>query len=230
MPELMVLVVSNEGRDEELTPAQTRDLLEGHASWERELRDASVLVDAERLRPSSEGRRVRARAGEIEVERPPAEEALSAYAIVRAEGWEQAQEVARRLPTPPGTVVEVRPVMKRHTRPDKTSQPGRVFAFGVLGSAPNEEAWIEVMDRIDARTRNGFPGERWLGGVRLEAPRSGRRREHGALFDGPFLESKEVIGGIFFLRMQSIDEAVAWAATTPFVEEGALEIREVWRS
>jgi hypothetical protein len=48
--------------------------------------------------------------------------------------------------------------------------------------------------------------------------------------DGPFLESKEVIGGLFFLRFASLDEAVEWAGATPFVAHGALEIRELWRS
>jgi len=48
--------------------------------------------------------------------------------------------------------------------------------------------------------------------------------------DGPFSESKEVIGGVFFLRMASLDEAVSWASETQFVAHGALEIRELWRS
>jgi hypothetical protein len=50
------------------------------------------------------------------------------------------------------------------------------------------------------------------------------------MLDGPFLESKEVIGGLFFLRMTSIDEAVAWAAESRFVVHGTLEIRELWRT
>ncbi|MFO0682149.1 MAG: YciI family protein [Sandaracinus sp.] len=230
MPELMLMVVVDEPGEERLAPAEVRALVEGHTAWEKELREATILVDAERLRPSSEGVRVRGRGDAQAQPGPFGAEALSAYAIVRAEGLDQALALARRLPVPPGAKIEVRPIMKRHTHPEKTSQPGRVFAFGVLGSAPSEEGWIEVMDRIDARTRNGFPGERWLGGVRLEAPRTGRRLASGTIFDGPFLESKEVIGGLFFLRMQSMAEAVAWAAQTPFVDEGALEIREVWRS
>ena len=48
--------------------------------------------------------------------------------------------------------------------------------------------------------------------------------------DGPFSESKEVIGGLFFVRMTSIDEAVRWAGETRFVVYGALEIRELWRT
>jgi hypothetical protein len=104
----------------------------------------------------------------------------------------------------------------------------------VLGSARTEEAWIGVMDRIDEETRGRFPEAPFLGGLRLEPPRSGRRvatrGERHATFDGPFLESKEVIGGLFVVRMTNIDEAVRWAAETPFVLRGALEIRELWRT
>jgi hypothetical protein len=56
------------------------------------------------------------------------------------------------------------------------------------------------------------------------------RGEKRATVDGPFLESKEVIGGLLFLRLASIEDAVRWAAKTPFVVHGALEIRELWRT
>ena len=116
----------------------------------------------------------------------------------------------------------------------KTSHQGRVFAFGVLGSAPNERAWIDVMDQIDERTQDHFPADRFRGGVRLEAPSRGRRLSstggRRAVVDGPFLESKEVIGGLFFMRMATLDEAVEWAGQSEFVQHGVLEIRELWRS
>jgi hypothetical protein len=124
--------------------------------------------------------------------------------------------------------------MKGRHQPDKTSQQGRVFGYAVLGNASNEQGWIDVMDRIDESTQGGFPDDRFLGGVRLEAPGRGRRVAsvggRRAVFDGPFLESKEVIGGLFFMRMASLEEAVDSASRTAFVRHGALEIRELWRS
>jgi hypothetical protein len=44
------------------------------------------------------------------------------------------------------------------------------------------------------------------------------------------LETKEVIGGLFFMRMATLDEAVEWAHESEFVKLGTLEIRELWRS
>ena len=235
MPQYMVMIHADEAAEAALPPSQTKALLEGHAAYERRLRAASVYLEGERLRPSAEGKRVREREGQPLVEAGPfAEKALSAYYVLEAQSLDAAVELAQQCPVPPGAELDVRPLMRGSLAPDKTSQRGRVFAFTVLGSATNEQGWIEVMDRIDQSTRQHLPAARFLGGVRLEAPGRGRRVTstggRRAVFDGPFLESKEVIGGLFFVPMASLDEAVQWASQTAFVKHGALEIRELWRS
>lgn len=46
--------------------------------------------------------------------------------------------------------------------------------------------------------------------------------------DGPFAESKEAIGGYCLLQVNSLDEAIAIAKTTPGLEYGAqVEVRPV---
>ncbi len=46
--------------------------------------------------------------------------------------------------------------------------------------------------------------------------------------DGPFVESKEAIGGYFLLAVNSLDEAVAVAKTCPSLEYGTqVEVRPV---
>src|SRR5882724_9303490 len=171
MPDFMVLIHESEASGAALAARQTRALLEGQAAYEQELRAAAAYRDGERLRPSSEGRRVSLRQGEARVEVGPfADPILGGYYVVQAANLEAALELAEQCPAAPGAELEVRPLLKGHFEPDKTGQQGRVFAFGVLGSAANERAWIEVMDRIDARTHDRFPSERFRGGVRLEAP------------------------------------------------------------
>jgi hypothetical protein len=54
----------------------------------------------------------------------------------------------------------------------------------------------------------------------------GRRK----LVDGPFSESKEIIGGYFLLQVKSRDEAVEWASRCPAAELGGwsyVELREI---
>lgn len=124
--------------------------------------------------------------------------------------------------------------MKGNVNPNKDAKPGKIFACAVLGNAMTEEAWVQVMNRIDAEGSTRLPEDASLGGNRLQPPKTGKRiatrGERRAIFDGPFLESREVIGGVFFVRMASIDDAVAWASQARFIAHGALEIRELWRT
>ncbi len=235
MPDFMVMISADESRDAQLRAAEMKALVEGDSAYEEKLREVSAFLDAERLRPSAEGRRVSVRDGEVRVEIGPfGEVALAGYYLVQADSLDAAVKLADECPMAPGSALDVRPVMTGKLRPGKSDAQGRIFAFAVLGSAANEQGWIDVMDRIDASSRDNFPNDRMLGGVRLHAPSQGRRvvasGNQRAIFDGPFLESKEVIGGLFFMRMTSIEEAVRWASETAFVKIGAVEIRELWRS
>jgi hypothetical protein len=246
MSQFMFMIHESEAAEAALGPAETRALLEARATYEQDLRAAAAHCDGERLRPSVEGRRVRRRDGQLQVDTGPFEEkALGAYYIVEAEGLDAAVALAQGCAVSPGAELDVRPLMRGNLSPDKASQQGRVFAFAVLGNASSEQGWIDVMDRIEltgreARARGdydevaGFPAARFLGGVRLEAPGRGRRvvstGGRRAVFDGPFLESKEVIGGLFFMHMASLEAAVQWASEKPFVQYGGAEIRELWRS
>ena len=45
--------------------------------------------------------------------------------------------------------------------------------------------------------------------------------------DGPFTESKEVIGGYWMIDVQSREEAIAWAKRCPASNNETIEIRQV---
>ena len=45
--------------------------------------------------------------------------------------------------------------------------------------------------------------------------------------DGPFTESKEVLGGYWMIDVKSREEAIAWAARCPASENEIIEIRQV---
>jgi hypothetical protein len=53
-------------------------------------------------------------------------------------------------------------------------------------------------------------------------------QEDGAriVTDGPFVESKEVLGGFCLLECENLDEAIEWANGVP-LQAGAIEIRAV---
>lgn len=47
------------------------------------------------------------------------------------------------------------------------------------------------------------------------------------LNDGPFAETKEILGGYYLVDVPSIDDAVALAAKMPNIESGSVEVRPV---
>ncbi|MBS2028521.1 MAG: hypothetical protein JST54_11510 [Deltaproteobacteria bacterium] len=237
MADFLVIKLEDEKAHASQAPKAMAEHIEKSAAHVEALRRAGKLQDSGRLRPSKEGKRVRKIGERIEVRDGPfAEEgrALGTYEWIHAGSLDEAVELAAKSPMLPSDELEVRPVMKGFLSGDKDALPGKLFAFGVLGNSKTEDGWVQVMDRIDAETGDHFPENTFLSGLRLEPPRTGRRiatrGERRATFDGPFLESKEVIGGLFLMRLTSIDEAVRWASETRFVVHGALEIRELWRS
>ena len=222
MNDYLMMILDNEAAQAHVTPAEMQTLIAGHAEFGKGLRTSGIYRDGERLRPGA--KRVQ---GQNVFDGPFAEtkEALGGYYLVRAESLEAATEIAKRCPMLDGDTIEVRQVMKGELRPVKTDKPGKVFAFAVVGDN-------SLMDRVDAETSPGFHPDdpTFLGGVRLEA--TGRRvlseRGQRRVTEGPFAETKEVIGGLFFLRLPSIDEAVRYALDSKFVQHVALEIRELW--
>ena len=65
------------------------------------------------------------------------------------------------------------------------------------------------------------------GGEKL-ADGTGRILQRGrAVTDGPYAESKEVVGGYFVLEAANYDEAAKLASDCPHVAVGTVEIREI---
>ena len=48
------------------------------------------------------------------------------------------------------------------------------------------------------------------------------------VLDGPFVESKEQLGGYFLIDVADLDAAVSWAARCPATSHGVVEVRPVW--
>ena len=46
--------------------------------------------------------------------------------------------------------------------------------------------------------------------------------------DGPFIETKEVMGGFWMIQVNSKEEAVAWARRVPAADGDVIEIRQVF--
>ena len=48
------------------------------------------------------------------------------------------------------------------------------------------------------------------------------------VLDGPYVESKEQIGGFYLIDVPDLDSAISWAARCPAASHGVVEVRPVW--
>jgi hypothetical protein len=82
----------------------------------------------------------------------------------------------------------------------------------------------ELMDRFTDWSEGLMKSGKVRGGQALG--RTGVTISRRGIADGPFIESKEAIGGYCILAVDSIEEAIAVAKTAPFLDfEGSIEIR-----
>lgn len=97
---------------------------------------------------------------------------------------------------------------------------------GSLLTDAQRDAWMtEVMAWYDK-----LRGENVVdAGHQLDAPAKARTVRSGGVIDGPFMETKEVLGGYSVLEAGTIDEAVEIAKTWPGVDRGwiTIEVRPV---
>jgi hypothetical protein len=68
------------------------------------------------------------------------------------------------------------------------------------------------------------------GGQALQPPSTAKTVRASGVTDGPFMETKEVVGGYSAVDVDTIDEAVEIAKTWPGVDRGwiTVEVRPVW--
>jgi hypothetical protein len=78
----------------------------------------------------------------------------------------------------------------------------------------------------DLRTRDALLGSNELQPVSTATT---VRVENGetVVTDGPFAETKEVLGGYYLIEAESLDEAIEWAARIPSARMGKVEVRPV---
>ena len=97
-------------------------------------------------------------------------------------------------------------------------------------SAEDEAMMEEIMEEIHALNREMIAaGVRKLAGG-LGPPHTLRAQPNGELLltDGPYLETKEHIGGLWILETADLDEALAWARKGAKACRTAIEVREIF--
>jgi len=99
------------------------------------------------------------------------------------------------------------------------------------GAQPGSPAYEEEMQEWSAYTDALIKAGAMVGGEALHGPEAATtvtvRGGERVVTDGPFIESKEVLGGYYIIDVADLDAAIEWAARTPNVRSGSVEIRPV---
>jgi hypothetical protein len=121
------------------------------------------------------------------------------------------------------------------------------FALGAKRSDPEPEASVEhteVTARIERRahqahahastgreiTRARERGERLEIGRECavaKAEQRGQRDGARSIHDGPYADTKELLGGYLIIDVPSLDDALVWAERSPSSAVGSTEVRPV---
>ena len=48
------------------------------------------------------------------------------------------------------------------------------------------------------------------------------------VLDGPYIETKEQLGGYYLINVPDLDSALSWAARCPGAAHGIVEVRPIW--
>lgn len=72
----------------------------------------------------------------------------------------------------------------------------------------------------------------WRGGERLRTADTAttvRVREGKTdVLNGPFIETREQLGGYYLIEAPDLDAALSWAARCPGASHGTVEVRPIW--
>jgi hypothetical protein len=219
------------------------------ASYTEELVAAGALLAAERLQPSSAGLRAHYANGKITVTDgpfPETKELIAGFCLIQAQSREAAIAWAKRVPLQAGEI-EVRPLFELTDFPGDPSEkpgewreneeqyraappartPGTLRYMGLVkadkyteaGGLPDEKALAAMGAFMEEGVKSGV----FLSGEGLKPSSTGARiRFSGGqptVTDGPFPETKELIGGYAILQFTSRAQAIEW--TRRFVEVDA---------
>lgn len=93
------------------------------------------------------------------------------------------------------------------------------------------EQMQDFQDRHSQLKKDAEAAGIFLGSQRLQPADRAKslviRGEKQLLTDGPFAETKEQLGGFYYIDVETPEEAIAWAARIPQTDATTIEIRPI---
>jgi hypothetical protein len=93
----------------------------------------------------------------------------------------------------------------------------------------SEQAWADIIKAHMAYGEALAKAGVIRGGEGLAGPEAARTfRKRGGnttVHDGPHAEMQEQLGGFYIIEVETMEQALEWAAKVPFIADGSVEIR-----
>lgn len=213
----------------------------------QELASKGQFLAASPLHPVATGKTVRVRQGQRLITAGPfaeTTEQLGGYYLLDVEDLDEAIAIAGRLPPAKKGTVEIRPLFKLDGLPAEKLEADRARAAGLtqfmflcyddeeFWAKAGEDALREAMQEAVALTHRLDARGQYLSASPLHASSTATsvRVRQGArtVTDGPFAETREVLGGYYLILAKDHDEAVNIAAEHSGARVGAVEVRQVF--
>ena len=187
------------------------------------------------LHPENTATRISVRGGRAQsVDGPFAEskEVIGGFFMVDAASRAEAIEIAKRCPAARSGIVQVSEAMAERVPapPSGGTRYMLLFVEGPELRRRSRRREVPRDGRVDRRAEGREEVRRVRGAREVPPPaRIEVRAGKTAVSDGPFAESKEVIGGYAIVDVPDRAEALAVARRCPHAAWGEVEVREVMK-
>ncbi len=245
----MLLVYSPESS---WKPDEWKNCVETSMGICQELAQKGQLIAASPLHPVATAKTVRVREGKAIVTTGPfaeTAEQLGGFYILEVPNLDVAIQIAARLPAVEKGTVEIRPVFKLDGLPNEkfnsadspintqSQQNRKQFMFLCYD---DELAWQQsgadalraAMEEAVVLTHKLDSNGMYISAAPLHPPTTATsvriRNGHRTITDGPFAETREVLGGYYVIQADSAEQALQFAQQHSGARVGAVEVRQVF--
>ena len=199
-------------------PDELQALIENMGRLIGDVHAAGLFVDGDGLRPSSTGVRLTFRGGERTIQPGPftgSNELIDRYMAVRVRTIDEAIDWATRFVGPDDAEVDIRPFTEEWDfgapkPPDVVTTRYMIARKADARSEAGERETAGVSGVLGDMARAGV----LLGTERIQPSSKGKRFFYTSgnrrVLDGPFTESKELIGGYLIMKVNAIDDVNPW--------------------
>lgn len=232
---------------EEMSASEGAEVTRASVQYNEELRQKGNFIAASALQWPKTAKTVRSRGGKIAMTDGPfaeTKEVLGGFIFIEARDMEDATRIAAGIPMARYGSIEVRPEMNFGGDEPEQSSPSLLStsatkrpkylcavylepgALQKLSATEREELDRDSLAYDQGLIKKGY----FLAAAALQSVKAAKTvRSRGgqiAMTDGPFAETKEVLGGFIFIEARDMEEALRIASGIPMAKYGSVEVRE----